>query len=382
MVSEPIRLAVVGAGWAGMRQVEAVAELDGVFEVTALVDIDEGFARNQAAEAGIPRVFADIEDVLRDDDVDAVSICLPHHLHETAAVAAAKERKHILVEKPMAMSVDEGRRMVEAANAAGVVLFVAESSVYEPMARNLHEIVAKGTYVGEVTFAAVTSGFRSPSIRYPGRRDWLTDPARGGTGMWMLQGIQTVARLRYILGEIRSVYMTEHKAASFERPDLEGTIAGLLTLESGVGVWVVQTTETWLPGSLDGWRIHGDEGSVIANAEGFEVLSETLTRQAFGTKTSNELKAAAGQHGQQFPTRPDIRPIPMEYSDVEFSEYALELRAFAELIRGTGEGPTTAASELKTLAVVQAGYESAAGAGVVDMAVRYPDLFEQGTTPT
>ena len=66
----------------------------------------------------------------------------------------------------------------------------------------------------------------------------------------------------------------------------------------------------------------------------------------------------------------------MEYPGSELSDYALELKAFAASIRGTGGGPTTAVSELKTLAVVQAGYESAAGAGVVDLRQRFPDLFE------
>jgi len=381
VAGDPIRLAVVGAGWAGMRQVEAAAELNDTMdtaplEVTALVDIAGDFARKRAADAGIPTVYTDLADALADDAIDAVSICLPHHLHSISALAAAEAKKHVLVEKPMAMNVDEGRGMMEAAAANGVVLFVAENEVYHPMTQHLRELVSAGTYVGEVTFAAMTTGFRSPGIRYPGRRDWLTDPSRGGTGMWMLQGIHTAALVRHTLGEVKSVYMTEHKAASFERPELEGTMTGQFTLESGVGVWVAQTTETWLPGALNGWRIHGDEGSIIANADGFEVLSESLTHETFGVELDEEMAAKAGQHGQQFPPRPDIRSITMEYPPLEMSDYALELKAFAETIRGTGGGPTTAVSELRTLAVVQAGYESAAGAGVVDMAQRFPDLYE------
>ncbi len=127
-----------------------------------------------------------------------------------------------------------------------------------------------------------------------------------------------------------SVYLQEHKAASFQRRGLEGTMSGLLTLESGVHVSVLQTCQAFLPGSLSGFVVRGDGGTLRAWGTGAELLM-------------------AGEGS-------DPRPVP--YPET-LSEHALELDAFAEYVAGSGGALTDGRSERRTLAVVQAGYESA-----------------------
>jgi predicted dehydrogenase len=341
-----LRLAIVGVGWAGTRQVEAVRELGRKVTVTCLVDADADVLRATSAELGVPKAYRDLDAALADPDVDAVSICLPHALHAPAALAAARAGKHILCEKPLATTVEDATRMIDAAERAGVTLYVAENVPYQPISKTLRRIVASGEHIGELTAASLVAGFRAPSFGYPGRRAWLTRPELGGTGTWMLHGIHTMAGLRYVLGEVATVYVREHRARSFRPPDIEGTMSGLLTLESGVHVSIVQSSETRLPGNLGGYVLHGDRGSVRASAAGYEVFDDH-----------------AGD-------APPVRPYPPD----ALSDYAQEIRAFADQVAGRADGPTTARSERRSLAIVQAGYESARTGLQIDLRARFGPL--------
>lgn len=376
-----IQLAIIGVGWAGTRHVQAIAELAQArrnpFAVACLVDSDADFLRARAdelresiahiggrgfsrwrgssedsAEASASdqpfKLYTSYRDALSDPSVDAVSICTPHALHCEMAIAAAEAGKHVLVEKPMALTVAEATRMICAAERSGVVLYVAESLTYAPMSRFLHDLVRTGRYIGEVTCASVVNGFRAPDFGYEGRRAWLTKPELGGTGTWMLHGVHSMAQLRYVLGEVAIVYLREHKARSFSRRDIEGTLTGTLTLESGVCVNVIQTCETRLPHNLGGYVIHGDRGSVRAWKDGCDIFSLELD--------------------------PAQEPLRLNY-DAQLSEYALELAAFADAVHGVARGPTDGVGERRSLAVVEAGYESARAGRPVHLKERFGDVF-------
>jgi predicted dehydrogenase len=338
-----LRLAIVGVGWAGMRQVRAARELGRKIAVACLVDSDREHLHTQAQELDVGKTTTDYEAALADPEVDAVSLCTPHALHAPMAVRAAEAGKHILCEKPMALTVTEATRMIDAARAHDVRLYVAESAVYTPWSRTLREIVRSGCHIGELTFASVIAGFRGLDYGYAGRRAWLSTPEQGGTGTWMLHGIHTVARLRYVLGEVASIYARQHRASSFQRDDLEGTVSALLTLERGVNVALAQSPETRLKGRLAGYTLCGDRGTVRAWAEGYEVFAD-------GDVTSHA------------------------YPPPALSSYALELEAFADVVAGVAVGPTTAESERRSLAVVQAGYESIARGVPVHLRERFGDL--------
>jgi predicted dehydrogenase len=341
-----LRVAVIGAGWAGARQIEAARELGRKIEIDCVVDSDVAFLASRSAEFGIGKTFTDYRQALADGEVDAVSICLPHGLHREVAVEAARAGKHVLVEKPIALTVDEATEMIDAAGSAVVRLYVAENLPYSPMARLLRYYVREERAVGEVLSASWINSFRAPDYGYPGRRAWLASPEAGGT--WMLHGIHSVAMMRHVLGEVETVYMRPHRARSFRRDDLEGTVSGLATLDGGASVHVVQSCEVDLPADFARYVIHGDEGTIRATREECELL-----------------RAAEGHAGS---LRYVDRPTD------ELSEYARELEAFADYVSGEAVGPTTAESERRSLAVVQAGYESALAGEPVILRERFGDI--------
>lgn len=341
-----LRLGVIGVGWAGQRQIRAAAELPGTIEICAIADDDSEHLQETASVLGIQAVYLRLEDLLADAQIDAVSICTPHVLHKRMAVAVAKAGKHVLVEKPMALTVADATEMLSAAQQSGVKLYVAENWVYSPLSAHLREIVATGKYIGELTAASYAWGFQAKQYGYPGRRAWLGQPDLGGSGTWLLHGIHSMARLRHILGEVTTVYLQEHHSSHFNSPEVEGTVSGLLTLESGVHLSILHSCELNLKGSRGGLWLHGDEGSIHAGQDGYVIYADTA---------SDSL-------------------IKRAYPSATLSDYALELAAFAEHIQGQTIGPTDGYSERRTLSIVQAGYESMKSGAPINLRERFGDL--------
>ncbi len=339
--ASPVRCAVVGVGWAGTRLLEAVHELDGDIEVACLVDPDEAHLANVGRRFGVERVYPRMHDALS-DDVEAIIVCTPHRLHAEQALRAIEAGRHVLVEKPMALDLRDADAMVEAAARAGVVLGVAENEVHEQWVAELRREVESGVRIGEVVFGVVIAGGRMPDLRYPGRRAWLTEPGAGGTGSWMLHGIHTVAVARHVFGDFRRVHAVEHRAASFERPDLEATMSLHLTTESGVPVHLVQTPEVTLGLDRRAITIYGDRGIIRADPGGW-------------TQTGTESDAAP---------LPAMVRMP---ADGRGGSYARELRAFVGAIRDGVTMSTSGVSERHSLAVVLAASDSARIGRTVDI---------------
>ena len=339
-----IRIAILGVGWAGSKHVEAIRELGHGLTIDCLVDNDPDFLAEQCEELKIDKSYQTFEDALADPEVDAVSICLPHRFHCDVAVAAAEAGKHVLVEKPMATTVDEATRMIEAADRHGVKLYVAENRPYAPMSQRLREVVKSGEPIGEVVSASLVSGFRAETYGYPGRRAWLARPEEGGSGQWLLNGIHDVAQLRYVFGDVIDIYMREHHASTADRPDVEGTMVGQMTTASGYQVSILQSREVFVKGGLRGITIYGDRGTLRTTESGYDVYGASGVPESF------------------------------EWPVSEWSDYAQEMDAFVKFVREGVSGPTSAESERRSLAVVQAGYESAASGQVVNIQDRFGTL--------
>ena len=338
---EDLRIAILGVGWAGAKHVEAIRELGCGLVVDCLVDHDPTFLATQCSELGVEKSYSRSEEALQDAEVDAVSICLPHRFHCEVTVQSAEAGKHVLVEKPMAVTVDEATRMIDSANQNDVKLYVAENRPYHPMSHRLREIVASGDPIGEILSAAMVTGFRAETYGYPGRRAWLAKPEEGGSGQWLLNGIHDVAQLRSIFGEMTDIYLREHHASNDNRSDVEGTMVGQMTAAAGYQVSILQSREMHLKGGLRGITIYGDRGTLRTTETGYDL---------FDTEG----------HQDSFP-----------WPEMPLSDYAQEMDAFVRYVREGDVGLTSAESERRSLAIVQAGYESAESGEVVRLEERF-----------
>ncbi|MCF7958367.1 MAG: Gfo/Idh/MocA family oxidoreductase [Phycisphaerae bacterium] len=144
---------VIGAGWVSTQHISAYVNNPNA-QVRAICDINLENARQRAAEAGLGDVafYDDVDDALRHDGIDAVSICTPQHIHCQNVLAAARAGKHMLIEKPAANSLEELRQMRDAVHAARVKTVVGFVLRWNPLFQSIKKKIAEGT-LGELFYA-------------------------------------------------------------------------------------------------------------------------------------------------------------------------------------------------------------------------------------
>jgi predicted dehydrogenase len=192
MPESPIRVAVVGLGFMGAKHLDAFQSSRNA-EVVAVYSRDtkklsgdlSGIQGNLGGPGGVHdfsrlKRYTDLETLLQNERIDAVDICLPTNLHADVAVRAAQAGKDILVEKPMALSVESCRRMIEAAEARSRILMTAHVLRFFPEYQALLAFVESGK-AGTVH----TASFRRRCAA-PAWSGWLGDPAKSGGGVFDL----------------------------------------------------------------------------------------------------------------------------------------------------------------------------------------------------
>ncbi len=152
MAERKLGVLVHGAGWVSTQHISAFVA-NPATEVVAISSRKLGSAKRRAAEAGLDAVavYDNYEQALRHDGVDIVSICTPQHLHCENTLAAAEAGKHMVIEKPVANSLDELRQMREAVRRAGVRTIVSFVLRWNPLFRTIKRMIADG-FLGRVYF--------------------------------------------------------------------------------------------------------------------------------------------------------------------------------------------------------------------------------------
>lgn len=138
-----VRIGIVGVGNIAPLNIAGYLEHDHC-DVVAICDPREGKARKMAEQWGVPKVYTDLDALLADDDIDAVEILTPTHLHKEHVLAAIAAGKHVSCQKPIANTVADGLEMTEAARRAGVVFRISECFFHYPPLLKAKEIIASG----------------------------------------------------------------------------------------------------------------------------------------------------------------------------------------------------------------------------------------------
>jgi predicted dehydrogenase len=190
-----IRFGILGFGLHAVKRLMPGFARAQNSRVTALSRRSMAKAQDSARQFQIPLAFDSAEDLCRSSEVDAVFVTTPNACHLADVLLAIRCGKPVLCEKPMAVRADEGRRMVEAARKAKLLLGVAQVFRFEESTARLRERVSAGQ-IGRVIFARSEFSFAGG----PGHaRTWINDPAVAGGGPIADVGVHCVDALRYIL---------------------------------------------------------------------------------------------------------------------------------------------------------------------------------------
>jgi predicted dehydrogenase len=208
-----LRVGVIGTGFGTTVQIPAFRANSRV-EVVAVASGQPGKARRVADSLGVPHAFDDYAK-LATADLDLVSVSTPTYLHHPMTMAALAAGRHVLCEKPMALSVAQATEMRDAAQRAGVVHAIDHELRFNPNRRKVRRLIAEG-FVGQPRHVLLT--FAAPQRRDPAMPwTWWYDAARGG-GLLGAVGSHQIDLLRYWLGEIDGVLGTVETFVR-ERPD-------------------------------------------------------------------------------------------------------------------------------------------------------------------
>jgi UDP-N-acetyl-2-amino-2-deoxyglucuronate dehydrogenase len=319
--SPSIKAAFVGCGaiaqvhWRGIRT--HVPRL----KVTATVDIDPSRASAMAEMTG-GRAFTSLEDALDSGDFEAVDIMLPPHLHEEAAILAFRAGKHVVLEKPMATTLDSCERILAAARKAGTVFMIAEQAQYWPDAVKVQQLIHEGA-IGEIITARAM--FSEKVEKQWGDRPWRYSAEITGGGICFDGGLHRIRPLRMWLGEVDEVIAT--LGYPFEQMEGESLAHALFRFKSGTIASYGAVINDAVDGVGEAFSVMGTDGTIVIE-QGNEGRCLLYDRDA--PKGRNVLPAG---------TRQD-------------AAYGLELADFAKAVlegSGLAASPEESLGELRTV---------------------------------
>ena len=257
-----MRFAVIGAGAIGRIHARLIASMPERAELVAIVDVDQDRAGALAAKTG-GEPMSDLRAACAREDVDAVSICLPSGDHADAAVLALRAGKHVLLEKPIDITLPAADRIIAVERETGLTVGVISQRRFQRAPAFVHEAIAAGR-LGRITSGVAESAFWR-SQEYYDSGGWRGTRARDGGGALMNQGIHAVDLLVWMMGEPVGVQASSGLLAH-ERIDVEDTVAATVRFASGAIGSILATTSAY-PGMSVRISVHGDRGSAVIERE-------------------------------------------------------------------------------------------------------------------
>jgi predicted dehydrogenase len=223
---DTVRLGIVGLGWFGGVLAESARS-------TGVADVVSCYARTEDTRAAFAEkhgcvAVGDLDELLADPDVDGVLVATPHSTHADIAVRTAEAGKHVFVEKPLALTVADTKRVAEAASRVGVVVQVGHNRRRQPANRRIKAMIDAGELgtVLQLDGMHTASGGHKPDL--PG---WRKDPAECPSGGMTALGVHTVDTFHYFIGSAKKVASFSTRIHGFN--DLDEATTVLVEYESG-----------------------------------------------------------------------------------------------------------------------------------------------------
>lgn len=256
----PIGFGLLGAGLIAPFHAKAL-KASKVAELIGVADLDAARLARLTGEFGC-KGYPSLDAMLADPAIDVVSVLTPNHLHYDAVLKAARAGKHVLIEKPPAMSLRETDEMIAACKAAGVKACVSVQCRTRKAVQAIRQAVLAGRF-GKIYHAdAYMKWFRSTDYY---RMDAWRMSRRSGAGVTIQQAFHYVDLLQYIVGPARTVHARMRNMAHPD-VDLEDTLLTFVDYENGAQGVVQASTALW-PGTDIRIEINGENGTAIMVGE-------------------------------------------------------------------------------------------------------------------
>jgi predicted dehydrogenase len=337
-VSGRLGVGLVGLGIISRAHLAGYARAAEKARVVAVCDQDADRAATVARDLGA-RAYSSLSALLEDPDVTAVDLTLPHHVHFEATAASLAAGRHVLVEKPFALTSDECRSLISQAHEASLTLGVAENTRFVAAYRTVERLLASGA-LGEPRLArSFISGSEVARLRDTSL--WKGRAAGSGGGAIFDAGPHSFYLLRWLLGELATVRGFHNRLIAESEVDDHAVVAG--SLHSGALYSTEFTFTAEIPWG-ERFELYGSEGSVIVD----QLAQPPVIHYAGGDDRDGH----------------PLTEVPYNPGGWKVDSIAAGVADFVDAVR-EGRAPTVTGEDgLHGVLVAERAYESAAAGGI------------------
>jgi len=348
-----VKVGIIGSQFQGDIHAASLQIMPQAAEAVAVASPTPGNAAALAKKYNIPRVFTDYREMLKEKDIEMVTIAAPNSLHAQMAQDCAAAGKHIVCEKPLAMTIAEGEEMIAAAKRHGVLLLYGEELLFTPKYMKAKEMADAGAF-GKIYLLKQSEKHFGP------HSEWFWDVNRSGGGAFMDLGCHGIAFCYWFLGRpaIKSIYCQMGTYVHMDRTRAEDDSICILEFANGTNA-VIENSWARRGGMDDRIEVYGDAGVTYANLHMGNALP-TYSETGYGYAAEK----VPTTKGWSYPVFEELWNYGTPH----------ELTHFAGCVRGKETPLVTGEDGLVVLRALYAGYASAGEGRKIALPFQVPEV--------
>jgi predicted dehydrogenase len=333
-----LNVGIVGSGGIARQHAIGWTAYPDKARIAAFADIaiDRAKTMSDTHTDGVANAYASLDEMLADESINVIDICLPHHLHTDAVIAAAKAGRAVLCEKPLCTNLADARKIKQALDESGVIFMSAHNQLFQPSLLEARRLISSGT-IGTPYFFRSIETFQARSFNPhsnemaevgAGQKGWRGDLAQSGGGELLDTGYHSTYRLLSLANNDRPVEVTGF---------LSRFLIGHLPTE--------------------------DTGQVMVRFESGS-MGEILTSWALDVVGGVQFEAS-GEHGALAGSPTDLRhqiyrwPAPAQREFTEISSFTAEIGHFIDVVTSGADNPANIDIATRVLQLIKGAYLSA-----------------------
>lgn len=343
---ERTKIAILGAGFITDIHMESYHRFIPEAEVVAVYARNADKAKAFAEKHHIPRWFTDIDKIINESGCEIVDICLPNYLHADATIKAANAGKHVIIEKPLAVTLEEADAMIAACKKAGVKLMYAEELCFAPKYERARQLVKEGA-IGEIYMLKQSEKHSGP------HSDWFYDVSLSGGGVLMDMGCHAMEWFRWMLDNAKPISVYASMSTVLHKNRTKGEDNSIVIVEFENGVTAVAENSWAKHGGMDDRsEVHGTGGVIYADLfMGNSAIS--YSKHGYGYA----MEKADTTVGWSFTV----------FEEVFNQGYPHELKHFVDCVRNNKQPLVTGDDGRVVLEIIYAAYASAGSGKKIEL---------------
>lgn len=296
MTEKPVRYALIGSGMGAETHAVEIPHVEGA-ELAAIYARNPDKAEAFRARYNAAKAYSDRDALLADPEIDAVVIVTPNGLHGDFAIAAAKAKKHVIVEKPLEITSARARAIVEACQQEGVMLFLIYQMRYTEAAQTLKAAIEAGELGRVILVNVLDNEYRAPE--YYARDAWRGTQDFEGGGCLMTQTTHLLDLAQYLAGPVEAAFA--HVRTALHDIETEDLAVATLKFENGA-LGIVSSSTAAFPAQRHILTVYGTKGAMSINGEYDQIVFHGDIAKGVTIDTPPGFKFADTADPRTFPT--------------------------------------------------------------------------------